>query len=277
MAQRTGAERFLASSAKTASAGAIPVLAVAALLLSGCGSGSADPAAAGSATSTSSSASASESQPSGAKSPVRPKAVSEHESQAAGRSPAGSAQPHAQGSQKQGPRIAQPKGEAEQAPTPTEIANATVADMTLQSPAIVSSEGQPGPLAATYTCDGAGGWPALRWSGVPAGTAELILYVMNVAPVEGKLFVDWAVAGLDPALEGLEAGQLPKGAVIGTNGFGKRQYEICPPSGEIYIFAVYALPRALSPKEGFDARELRKEILDVSGNVGLLAAAYARG
>jgi phosphatidylethanolamine-binding protein (PEBP) family uncharacterized protein len=152
--------------------------------------------------------------------------------------------------------------------------------MTLQSPAIASaSVGEPGTLAAAYTCDGQGSWPELHWSGVPAGTAELILYVMNVAPVEGKLFVDWAVAGLDPSLTGIEAGKLPKGAITGTNGFGKPGYEICPPKGggEIYIFAVYALPRALSPPKGFDARELRRRILDVSGNVGLLSASYTRG
>jgi phosphatidylethanolamine-binding protein (PEBP) family uncharacterized protein len=101
---------------------------------------------------------------------------------------------------------------------------------------------------------------------------------MSVQPVEEQLFVDWAVAGLDPSLTGIEAGQLPKGAVVGTNGFGKRGYEICPSgSGEIYMFAVYALPRSLSPKPGFDARELRKEILAVSGNVGLLPAVYSRG
>ena len=43
------------------------------------------------------------------------------------------------------------------------------------------------------------------------------------------------------------------------------------------MFAIYALPQALSRKQGFDARELRKEILDVSGNVGLLPAVYERG
>ena len=47
--------------------------------------------------------------------------------------------------------------------------------------------------------------------------------------------------------------------------------------GEIYMFAVYALPRRLDPRPGFDGREMRKEVLGVSGNVGLLAAAYARG
>ncbi len=43
------------------------------------------------------------------------------------------------------------------------------------------------------------------------------------------------------------------------------------------MFAIYALAQKLSPKPGFDARELRKQILDASGNVGLLPAVYARG
>jgi phosphatidylethanolamine-binding protein (PEBP) family uncharacterized protein len=180
--------------------------------------------------------------------------------------------------QKHGARIAQPTGPAEQAPTSQQIAGATVADMTLQSPAIVAAAASPGRLGAPYTCDGEGKWPQLRWSGVPAGTAELILYAMNVQPVEEQLFVDWAVAGLDPGLTGIEEGKLPKGAIAGTNGFGKRGYEICPAgAGEIYMFAIYALPQALSPPQGFDARELRHQILDVSGNVGLLPAVYERG
>ncbi len=150
--------------------------------------------------------------------------------------------------------------------------------MSLQSPAIVASAGSPGRLAATYTCDGENSWPELQWGGVPPGTAELILYAMSVQPVEEQLFVDWALAGLDPNLTGIEADRLPRGAVVGTNGFGKRGYDICPSgAGEIYMFALYALPRRLSPRPGFDARELRREILDVSGNVGLLPAVYARG
>jgi phosphatidylethanolamine-binding protein (PEBP) family uncharacterized protein len=158
------------------------------------------------------------------------------------------------------------------------VQEATVADMRLQSPAVVAAAGHPGSLAATYTCDGKDSWPAFQWAGVPPGSAELIFYAMSVQPVEEQLFVDWAVAGLDPSLEGIKAAELPKGAVVGTNGFGKRGYSICPSgAGEIYMFAIYALPRALSPRPGFDARELRKEILAVSGNVGLLPAVYARG
>jgi phosphatidylethanolamine-binding protein (PEBP) family uncharacterized protein len=148
--------------------------------------------------------------------------------------------------------------------------------MTLQSPAILASGGEPGSLAPTYTCDGKDSWPAFSWGGVPPGTAELALYAMNVQPVEEKLFVDWAVAGIDPALDHIEAGKLPKGVTVGTNGFGKRGYSLCPEGrGEIYMFALYALPRRLGLAPGFDAREARSQILDVSGNVGLLPALYA--
>jgi phosphatidylethanolamine-binding protein (PEBP) family uncharacterized protein len=171
-----------------------------------------------------------------------------------------------------------PRGPKEQAPSPRQVAHATVADISLKSPAITASAGGLGRLGAPYTCDGKDSWPTLSWGGVPAGTAELVLYAMSVQPVEEKLFVDWALAGLDPSLSEIKAGELPKGAVTGTNGFGKRGYEICPTgAGEIYMFALYALPRALSPQQGFDARELRKQILAVSGDVGLLPAAYARG
>jgi phosphatidylethanolamine-binding protein (PEBP) family uncharacterized protein len=279
VAQRTGAERFLASFAKSASAGVALALALAALLLSGCGGGSGDEgtrstaAGAGGSTAGARSPSGAEQGGAGAKT-----AQAEAGGQGASPQEGSSGQgPAAQG-QKHGPRIAKPKGAPEQAPTPADVAEATVADMRLESPAIVAAAGSPGRLAATYTCDGADSWPAFHWSGVPAGTAELALFAMNIQPVEGRLFVDWAVAGLDPDLEGIEAGKLPKGAITGTNGFGKRGYELCPSGGgEIYMFAVYALPTALSPPKGFDARELRKEVLGVSGNVGLLPAVYARG
>jgi phosphatidylethanolamine-binding protein (PEBP) family uncharacterized protein len=253
------------------------------LLLSGCGGGSSEgqgtagstAAAAGEGTTSSTRTTATPGGPSGEK----PGAAGSGKASADGQAttPKNASAPGAQGAEKHGPRIAQPKGPREQAPTPAEVAELTVADMHLTSPSLPAGSGGPAPLTATYTCDGKGEWPALSWGGVPAGTAELILYAMNIAPVQGKLFVDWAVAGLEPGLTGIEAGKLPKGAVVGTNSFGKRGYEICPEGSEIYIFAVYALPRALSPAPGFDARELRRQVLDVSGNVGLLSLAYSRG
>lgn len=278
MASRTGAKRLIAPSAKGTSAGLCLALVPAVLLLGGCGGGSSDPES--TAAGKSSGATAQKEAAAGPASSGSQDQIASQKQANAGHKSSTAAAKHSltQGSgEKHGTRIAQPRGEREQPPTPAEAAELTVADISLLSPSLPAGSGGSAPLLSTYTCDGQNSWPALGWSGVPADTAELILYAMNVAPVEGKLFVDWAVAGIDPALTGIEAGKLPEGAVVGTNGFGKRGYEICPEGSEIFIFAVYALPRRLSPRPGFDARELRKQVLEVSGDVGLLSTAYTHG
>lgn len=179
---------------------------------------------------------------------------------------------------KHGTHVPQPSGAPEPGITPQQRREATVASMTLESPSSQPSNAGPPALPTTYTCDGKGISPALRWQGVPPGTAELIVLAMNIQPVEGELFFDWAVAGLSPDLTEIEAGELPKGAVVGRNSFGKASYEVCPEgSGETYMFAVFALPKELSPAPGFDPSALRREVLGASGNVGLLALSYARG
>ena len=100
--------------------------------------------------------------------------------------------------------------------------------------------------------------------------------MLGLEPVNEALFFNWAVAGLEPGLEGIEAGKLPKGATVGKNSFGKNGYSVCPPAGkpETFIFALYALPQPLSPQRGFDPAALRQQILGLSGNVGLMAASY---
>jgi Raf kinase inhibitor-like YbhB/YbcL family protein len=149
--------------------------------------------------------------------------------------------------------------------------------MTLQSPSSRPSSAGPQALPAEYTCDGKNTSPALSWQGVPQGTAELALLAMNVQPVEGRLFFDWAVAGLSPELEEIEAGKLPKGAVIGRNSFGKNGYGICPAGGgETYMFTLFALPQKLSPSQGFDPASFRRAVLEAAGNAGLLALSYLR-
>jgi phosphatidylethanolamine-binding protein (PEBP) family uncharacterized protein len=150
--------------------------------------------------------------------------------------------------------------------------------MSLQSPDLPLGPESLSLLSPPYTCDGKDTWPELKWQGVPAGTAELILFVLNLEPVNEALFFDWALAGLDPSLSEIRSGEIPKGAVIGKNSFGKTGYSICPAkSPETVIFALYALPKALRSSKGFDPAALRKEVLDVSGNAGLLATSYTRG
>lgn len=283
MAQRTGAERFLASPANTASAGVALALAVAALVLGGCGRSEDSASTRGSTAQAQAQAPAAgpgAGSPSGGASSRGQEAHSSpRDSEAADPStPGAKGSAVAQDGQKHGPRIARPKGPPEQAPSPKQVANATVADMSLQSPALIASDGHLGRLSATYTCDGKGSWPELRWGGVPAGSKELALFVMNVQPMEEKIFFDWALAGIDPDLSEISAGELPKGVISGTNGFGNRGYEICPSGpGETYMLALYALPRSLSPKPGFDPLAFRQEVLDTSGDVGLLPGVYERG
>ncbi|HEX4464545.1 MAG TPA: YbhB/YbcL family Raf kinase inhibitor-like protein [Solirubrobacterales bacterium] len=177
-----------------------------------------------------------------------------------------------------GAHVHVPEGTPEPGITPQQRQEATVASMLLESPAATASSAGPPALPAAYTCDGKGSPPPLRWRGVPQGTAELVLLAMNVQPIEGKLFFDWAVAGLSPDLTEIQEGKLPKGSIVGLNSFGQTGYRVCPATGaETYMFAVYALPKKLSATPGFDPTTMRKEVLNASGNVGLLALGYARG
>jgi phosphatidylethanolamine-binding protein (PEBP) family uncharacterized protein len=276
MAQRTGAERFLAPRPKVASARAILALAaLAALALAGCGGGGEDGSTTASAPSAPSAQSAAEKQAGSAptsSSPSSPSSPATGKDASKASNPTAPTQSPGPGA-KHGPSIVVPKGEPERGPTPKEAAELTVADIAIWSPSLGTSQTLPAP----YTCDGNDSWPELRWSGIPTDTKELAILAMSSQPAQGKLVFDWALAGLDPRLEGIEEGKLPKGAVTGQNSFGHNAYEICPPSAETYVFALFALPKALSPKQGFDPRAFHEEVLGVSGNAGLLAVSYARG
>jgi phosphatidylethanolamine-binding protein (PEBP) family uncharacterized protein len=126
----------------------------------------------------------------------------------------------------------------------------------------------PGPRASEKD-----GWPALQWQGVPENTEELTLFAANLQPVNGKHFFDWALAGLDPSLSGIEAGRLPSGAIKGTNG-----YSICPPpgQGEPYVFTPARDSQGTKVGQGFDPDELRKRSSPRRG-MRILAFSYVRG
>lgn len=284
MAQGTVDKRFVTKFAKAVSAGTLLVLTVVAVLLAGCGGGSSDSSsstvAAAGTTAESESAKAEGSGGAGA-SKQGSKAAPAGSSAGTGGSGGSSGQSSSgqvPSSGRHGPPVPMPKGEPEPGITPQQRREATVASMRLDSPSVPPSSGGPGALPVQYTCDGKNTSPALHWQGVPAGTAELALFAMNLQPVKGELFFNWAVAGISPTMDEIKAGQLPRGAVVGRNSFGKVDYELCPEgSGETYMFALFALPKKLSPSRGFDPLALRKEVTDTSGNVGLLAVSYTRG
>jgi phosphatidylethanolamine-binding protein (PEBP) family uncharacterized protein len=146
--------------------------------------------------------------------------------------------------------------------------NIPVANMTIFSPEVPGSTALP----AKFTCKGKDVWPALSWNAPPAGTQELVLFAMNIQPVKGKLFFDWAVAGIDPAESGVASGQLPGGAVLGETSRGGTKYSICPEGGEeTFIFQLFALPEKVGAKQGFDPLEMRAKALEVAPNAGIFS------
>lgn len=172
-----------------------------------------------------------------------------------------------------------PSADSQPAPklSPSERAHVSVADITLSSPAIKQVRLASAPnLAKRYTCRGTNESPPLHWTKPPAGTKELALFVISIRPVGGKLFFDWAIAGIDPSLHGLAAGASPAGAVVGRNGYGHAAYSICPSNGtrENYVFALYALPRSLAPKANFDPATLRQQAIGLARHTGLLVGIY---
>jgi phosphatidylethanolamine-binding protein (PEBP) family uncharacterized protein len=127
-------------------------------------------------------------------------------------------------------------------------------------------------VSKRYTCSGENESPAVQWGSVPPGTAEIVMFVANVAPVRKKLFFDWAVAGLKPTSHGISAGSLPAGAVVGRNTSGEVGYSVCLPKGsreENFVVRVMAVARPLAARPGFNAEALYKETEGSAKAVGL--------
>jgi len=108
-----------------------------------------------------------------------------------------------------------------------------------------------GPIPVKYTCDGQDISPPLEWGSVPARTSELVLVLVSFTPVSSTRYsvneVNWAVAGINPQLHRLAAGQLPRGTHVGRANSGTHRYSICPGHGktEDYQFELYALPESV--------------------------------
>lgn len=135
-----------------------------------------------------------------------------------------------------------------------------------------------GELDPRYTCDGQDIPMPLKWRGVPPGTAELMIDVIKVKPVNGKLSFAWALAGIPPATQEIVDGKLPPGTVTGLNGDGEPKYRLCPPRGpsEPYVAVIFALPHKLHVKAGFDPVALRHEAERLASYQNLLVFSYTR-
>jgi Raf kinase inhibitor-like YbhB/YbcL family protein len=159
--------------------------------------------------------------------------------------------------------------------TPTTADRATApATISLTSP--VLAQGRPVP--SRFTCDGLDDPPPLRWSGVPAGTAELALLLEdeNAQGESGAPFVHWSLFGIPPS-----ATRVPSGARQGTNDFHQLTYGgPCPPDNDPahrYVFTLYALRAALDLPDGAPPTDLRAAIARAASAQGRLTVTYTRG
>lgn len=120
-----------------------------------------------------------------------------------------------------------------------------------------------GIIPERHTKDGDDAFPPLRWTGVPANTAELALLVRD-PDAPGGTFTHWIVANLDPGLTRLDAGELPELAVEGRNDFGDVGYGGPePPAGDPphrYVFQLLALRQTSGLSHGASYQQFHDAI-----------------
>lgn len=97
-----------------------------------------------------------------------------------------------------------------------------------------------------FTCNGADQSPGFSWVGLPPGTVQLALTMIDLdATNNGHPFVHWVLTGMDPAsVTEIREGSPPESAVVGMNDFGNAAYGgPCPPNGKThrYRITLYAL------------------------------------
>ncbi len=134
------------------------------------------------------------------------------------------------------PPTEEPEVEEEEAP---------MVEMSISSPAFAQEEAIP----TQFSCDGENVSPELAWTGVPEGTASLVLIVDDPdAPV--GVWDHWILFNIAPDTTGI-----PQGSTAGTDGsnsWDRTGYGgPCPPSGtHRYFFKLYALDTTLDLTEG---------------------------
>jgi Raf kinase inhibitor-like YbhB/YbcL family protein len=152
-------------------------------------------------------------------------------------------------------------------PSPSGGAGLTGSGFALSSPAFAAG----GSIPSQYTCDGEDVSPPLQWSGVPAGTKELVLVIRDPGAARGT-FVHWALAGIRPSTTGFPAGGVVGQVVPGRNSFGKLGYGgPCPPAGDQphhYVFTLSALANPSGLSSGFSAEQLNGQALGTATLVG---------
>src|SRR6266536_83279 len=150
-----------------------------------------------------------------------------------------------------------------------------MAGIALRSSAFSDHDAIPG----RYARDGDNVSPALHWSDVPEGTAELLLLCEDPDAPSGT-FLHWLVAGIDPTATGVGEGQTPPGGREWTNGFGETGWGgPQPPVGDDahrYFFRLYALDRPAQLPAGPTAEDVHRAVDELALASGTTVGTYQR-
>jgi Raf kinase inhibitor-like YbhB/YbcL family protein len=133
-------------------------------------------------------------------------------------------------------------------------------------------------IPVRYTCDGANESPPLEWSNVPAKTAQLLLFVLDLGGgPQGS--VRWAVGDINPSVHSIAANSVPAGAVVGRNSLGKANWGgVCPAKGKphSYVFLLYALHKKLTLASGFPTTTVQRQLGSNIAGAGIIFGTYQR-
>ncbi|MBN2093805.1 MAG: YbhB/YbcL family Raf kinase inhibitor-like protein [Candidatus Zambryskibacteria bacterium] len=103
-----------------------------------------------------------------------------------------------------------------------------------------------GKIPSKYTCDGENINPPFKIENIPPEAKSLALIADDPDAPSG-VWVHWTVWNIDPNINKITEGNVPKGAIEGQTSFGNSGYGgPCPPSGSHhYLFKFYALDTKL--------------------------------
>lgn len=110
-------------------------------------------------------------------------------------------------------------------------------------------------IPAHYKCNNRTAWLPLKWGSLPAGTKELVLYIVRFATpqatasgqVKAEVEAEQLVLGLDATLRQIKPGKYPQGALVAVHSQGGEALSICPRKGVAgnLLFRIYALGHKL--------------------------------
>jgi Raf kinase inhibitor-like YbhB/YbcL family protein len=130
-----------------------------------------------------------------------------------------------------------------------------------------------GSIDAQFTCAGSKLSPSFDIAGLPEGTVTWGLSIVDQTAGDA---VHWAAANIDPAINHVDAGVVPAGAVQSLNRANKVGYAApCPKIGEphTFVLTVYAVSQQLEVSDGMDGETMLTSL--EAGSLGITSISFS--